>query len=136
MKLTTSVFAVCLMALAGIAEAKTVRATDVNAALLSEISKGTVSDTVIEFHQGDQLPVTFTAEGDLLETTQSATSYVGVKRNFWVLVQQNKFQMSLDGVNYKDIHDVLSGSFTAGAGSASNGGVANAINLGLQAYLK
>lgn len=131
----SSVAVICLLLVAGVAEGKTIRATEMTSSQWSELSRVS-GDLIVEFRQGDELPVTFSAEGDLLETTHMATSYVGVKRNFWVRVQQTKLQMSLDGTSYKDISDVLSGSFQAGAGSDQNGGVASAINLALKAYLK
>ena len=122
--------------LTGVAEAKTIRATEMNSSLWSRLTAGTAEELIVEFRQGDELPVSFTAEGDLLETTRTGTSYVSVKRNFWLKLQNDNIQMSLDGAAYKSIKDVISGSLTAGAGSEQNGGVANAINLGLKANLK
>ena len=134
--ITISMIALCMSLLSGVAQAKTIRATDMTSSLWSDLSRGALGDLVVEFRQGDELPVTFSAEGDLLETTHSASSYVGVKRNFWVRLQQTKIQMSLDNVAFKDVSDILSGSFQAGAGSDQNGGAASAISLALKAYLK
>jgi hypothetical protein len=135
-KTKSAVIAVCLLFFAGVSEAKTVRATEMNSALWSNLSKGTLSDIIIEFRQGDELPVNLTAEGDLMETTQSATSYIGIKRNFWLKVQASKIQISLDGTTFKEMSDVLSGRIEAGAGSDQNGGIANAINVAFKAFLK
>lgn len=136
-KKTRSVICVaCLLFFAGLSEAKTIRATEMNGSLWSNLSAGTLNDITIEFRQGDELPVHITAEGDLIETTQTATSYVGIKRKFWLKVQQTKIQISLDGTTFKDMSDVLSGRIEAGAGSDQNGGFANAINVIFKAFLK
>ena len=119
-----------------IAEAKIVRATEMNSSLWSHLTAGSSEELIVEFRQGDELPVTFSSEGDLLGTTQVGTSYVIVKKSFWLKLQNNDGQMSLDGIIYKPINDVVTGSFTAGANSGHNGGPANAINLILRANLK
>jgi hypothetical protein len=85
---------------------------------------------------GDELPVSFSAKGDLLETSRTGVSYVSVKRNFWLKVQGNNVQLSLDGNTYKAITEMLTGSFMAGADSEENGGVANSIHLVLKAALR
>lgn len=124
------------LCLSSVSQAKTVRATEMSSDLWSRPSAGVSSELIVEFRQGDALPVTFSSEGDLIETSQSGVSYVTVKRNFWLKLIGNDVQMSLDGAAYKPISDVVTGSFSAGAGSGSNGGPANAINLVLSAYLK
>jgi hypothetical protein len=117
------------------ANAKTIRATEMNAATWSAISGSSPQETVIEFRQGDQLPVTLSAEGDLLETNQASAGVIGVKRNFWLRIGSRGVELSLDGSAYKPLSEVVSGSFQAGAGGPDSG-VANAINLALKAYLK
>lgn len=117
-------------------QAKTIRASALGASVWSEITKGKLSDVIIEFRQGDELPVSFSAEGDLFETTQSSVGYVGIKKNFWIKLQNNKILMSLDNLSFKEIKDVISGSFEAGTGASQNGGLANTLNLALKAYLK
>lgn len=117
------------------AQAKTVRASELIQQGMTDFSK-IEQGTVVEFRQGDQLPVSFQAEGDLIETTRSEVSYVGVKKNFWVQLENNDLMMSFDGVNYKKVQDLLTGAFSVGAGSAENGGVADAINMKFTAKLK
>jgi hypothetical protein len=135
MKLTTLIIAgLFLVGLS--AQAKTIRATDLGSSVWSEIRKGKLSDVTIEFRQGDELPVSFSADGDLFETTQSSVGYVGIKRNFWIKLQNSNILMSLDNSNFKDIKEVISGSFEAGTGADQNGGLANTLNLALKAYLK
>lgn len=117
------------------AQAKTVRATDLIAQGWNDLSK-LEEGTTIEFRQGDELPVSLSAEGDLLETTRNEVSYVGVKKNFWVRIQKNDVLMSLDGVNYKKIQDSVTGMISADASTPENGGAANAINIKFIANLK
>ncbi len=135
MKLT-NVIMVGLFLVGMSAHAKTIRATDLGSSIWSEISKGSLTDVTIEFGQGDQLPVSFSAEGDLFETTQNSVGYVGIKKNFWIKLQNSNILMSLDNSSFKDIKDVISGSFEAGTGADQNGGLANTLNLALKAYLK
>jgi hypothetical protein len=135
MKLTNLIIA-GLFLIGMSAQAKTIRATDLGSSIWSEIGKGKLSDVTIEFRQGDELPVGFSAEGDLFETTQNSVGYVGIKKNFWIKLQSNNILMSLDNWSFKDIKEVISGSFEAGTGADQNGGLANTLNLALKAYLK
>lgn len=125
---------VLVLLLAVNAKAKTVRATEMGREIWSQISSGDKSELIVEFRLGDELPVSFSAEGDFLETSRTGVSYVLIKRNFWLKLTGNQVEMSLDGTTYKPIQDAIKGSFSAGAGSGS--GSANAINLALSAYIK
>jgi hypothetical protein len=120
----------------GLAEAKSIRATELNGSLWARITAGSSEELVVEFRQGDELPISFSTEGDLLETSRVGASYVNVKRNFWLKIEGSDVQMSLDGSVYRPIKDMISGSIVAGAGSGDNGGVANSISIGLKANLK
>lgn len=123
---------------AGVAQAsgKVMRATDMGATMWSDLTSGKLGDVVVEFRQGDELPVTFEAEGDLIETRKASVSYVGIKKNFWLRLSQNDIEISLDGTTFKKLNKVLTGSLEAGAGSAQNGNVADAINIVFKAFLK
>jgi hypothetical protein len=127
-----------ILLLSGVAQAggKVVRATDMGTTMWSDLTKGKLGDVVVEFRQGDELPVTFEAQGDLIETRQTSMSYVGIKRNFWLRLSQNDVEISLDGTTFKKLNEVLTGSLEAGAGSAQNGGVADAITIMFKAFLK
>jgi hypothetical protein len=138
----TKQMAIVIMGLLGLvtyaydAEAKTVRATEITAQLWSQYEKGEIQELVVEFRQGDILPVTLGAEGDLLETTQSQPSYVTIKKAFWLKMLQNQVLLSMNGVDFQEFKDLITGSLTAGASSDSNGGVANGINVLFKAFLK
>ena len=127
-----------MLLLSGAAQAsgKVVRATEMVSTMWSDLSRGKMGDVTVEFRQGDELPVSFEAQGDLVETRQTAVSYVGIKKNFWLRLSQNNVEISLDGTTFKKLSDVLTGSLEAGAGSAQNGGVADAINIVFKAFLK
>lgn len=118
------------------AYSKTVRATEIDSSTWAALeAPGHHEETIIEFRQGDQLPVSLSAEGDLLETNQASVGTIGVKRNFWIRVVKNDVEISFDGTSYKAFKDALTGSFQAGAGNPA-GGIANSISLAFKAYLK
>jgi hypothetical protein len=125
-----------MLMVGSVAEAKTIRATEMTGSLWSKLTSGLAEELTVEFRQGDELPVTFVAEGDLLETSRGGVSYVAVKRNFWIQLRGNEVRMSLDGVAFKPIKEMIGGSFTVGSDADQNGGIANAIQLGLKAKLK
>ena len=129
---------VAMLLLSGAVQAsgKVVRATDMGATMWSDLTHGKLGDVVVEFRQGDDLPVTFEAQGDLMETRQTSVNYVGIKKNFWLRLSQNNIEISLDGTTFKKMSDVLTGSLEAGAGSAQTVGVADAINIVFKALLK
>lgn len=126
---------VLALGICSVTNAKTIRATEMNAATWSAMSGPNLQETVIEFRQGDRLSVEFSAEGDLLETNQAPSGVIGVKRDFWLRVGSRGLEISLDGLSYRPLNEVVSGSLKAGA-SGPDGGAANAINLALKAYLK
>ncbi|MCB9027382.1 MAG: hypothetical protein H6625_13755 [Bdellovibrionaceae bacterium] len=134
-KIQMMVLAVSLC-IGGNANAITIQATEMNSDLWAKLTAGMSSELIVEFRQGDELPVAFSSKGDFLETVQVGTSYVEVKRDFWLKLKGNDVLMSLDGATYKPISDITTGSFSAEASSGSNGGPANAINLVLESYLK
>lgn len=132
--------AVALLTLngSGVIEAgsTTVRATELSPDLMLKFERGEIEELIIEFRQGDRLPVTLKAEGDLLEITEANPSYVVIKLGFWIKLQQDNIVMSLDGTTFKPIQDVITGSFSAGASSDEQNGAANAIDLIFKAFLK
>lgn len=138
MRSFTHLFIVGLMAISICEQAfgKTLRATEMDTAARSAFSSAGAQAAIIEFRQGDQLPITLSAEGDLLETTQTSTGIIGVKRNFWLKLEKNEIAISFDGATFKPLNEAVAGSIQAGAGGDSTDGVANAINIALKAYLK
>lgn len=127
-----------ILATAVNAQAKTtrIRATDLRSSVWAQLSKLTSDDLLVEFQQGDELPITIESKGDLLETHQTGLNTVIVKKNFLVHFSQAGVEISFDGHTYKKIGDALKGSIGVGAGSVQNGGVADAINIIFEAYVK
>lgn len=119
---------------AATSEAKTVRATEITPGMLAQLKSNDA--LVVEFRQGDQLPVNISAVGDLIETAGSGSTVVTVKRNFWLMLQNNDVQISLDGSTYKPIKEVLTGSLSADAEASQPGSPANLINVVFATYLK
>ena len=116
------------------ANAKTIRATELNASFWDNLQKRTMSEVIVEFRQSDEIPVTFSAQGDFLESVQSGTTYVTVKRSFWIKVAGSDLEMSLDGTTFKPLNQVVKGSISADAAGGSN--PVGGINVVLQALLK
>ncbi|MGZ3772222.1 MAG: hypothetical protein ACXVCY_00010 [Pseudobdellovibrionaceae bacterium] len=135
-QLTIAALAFCVILSAELALAKNIRATEMTDSQWSQLYSGKLIDCVIEFREGDNLPVTFAAEGDLFTSTQSSVAHVGVKRNFWVRVNEKNVEMSLDGINYKPINDVVGGNFSVGTNENQDGGVADSIQMNLKLFLK
>lgn len=116
-------------------EAKRVRATELNNISMAQLLHPNDA-VVVEFRQGDQIPITIAAKGDLMETSQAGVTNITIKRNFWLLVEGENVQISLDGSVFKQFNQVLMGSLSADSGSGAVGGVMNAINIIFAAYLK
>lgn len=136
-RLTATIVALGLMILASMTEAKTIRATEMNSTMWAELHQGRYTDVIVEFRKGDELPISLAAQGDLIESSQPATTFVSVKRNFWIKGQENKLLISIDGVTFKNFSDILTGSIIADARTEEpGGGVASAMNLLLKANLR
>lgn len=133
--LTQATLIIGLVIATTFAEANTIRATDLSGTQWSKLQSGQLDNLIIEFRQGDELPFTFIAEGDLFATTQSVPSYIGIKRTFWMKFSGNSLLLSLDGTNYKPYNEVITGSFNAGVLPDQNSS-ANSIQMQFKAFLK
>lgn len=117
-------------------EARLFRAREMDAKSWGDALKNAKPGDVVEFRQGDELPVTLRAEGDLLETRNPETTYVSVKRNFWLKMSANSVLVSLDGQNFGEIKDRLEGQLSASANANDNGEPASALNILFSARVK
>ena len=115
---------------------RTLRASEVNGQMWSDLQQGKLENITFEFRQGDEIPMTFEAQGDFLETRQASVSYITVKRNFWIKTKNNDLKVSLDGRNFKKLEDVMTGTLAAGFGSQQAGGPVNAFNVIFNATAK
>lgn len=129
--------AVFILFAAMISEAGTLRATDLDNATWSRFFAGKLPEVLIEFRQGDRLPVTLTAEGDFFETQNPQSTPLNIKKDFWMKVVNNDVQFSLNGTDFKPLPQMAKGQFNVGANADdSSGGRANGINMNIQAYQK
>jgi len=101
-----------------------------NAKFMEQLKQG------VQFRQGDRIPMTFVAEGDLLESADGQPIYLTVRRGFFMKMVGNDILMSLDGTQYKKISDLLKGTISADASATDPSQIVSAINLKLQEYLK
>jgi len=121
------------------AEAKTLIAKDLTPQTWSDIASGKLQDITIEFRSGDELPLSFVAEGDFFQTKDPGVNYIQIKKSFWVKpdIAHSQILVSLDGVTFKPLTEVMTGSFQVGAGSDdNNSGVAKGIQTVLRADLR
>lgn len=122
---------------AAMSEASTMRAQDIDQETWGKVFAGQLKDFLIEFRQGDTLPVSVTAEGDFFETAQAQTTPLKMKKDVWMKVDGTKYEFSLDGKTFKPLPQVAQGSFSIGAtANDSSGGRATGINMNLKAYQK
>lgn len=113
-----------------------IRPSGLDRALLQKLKSGELEEVTVEFRKGDQLPVAFKTEGDLVESTDSTPSFVAVKRAFFVRMTQANFLMSLDGVHYLPIDQLVKGSLTMGARASDQDHIANGISIIFRSILK
>lgn len=129
-------FMITVVSFSGVGRSKSIRASDMTTEQWAQLTASGPQDLIVEFRQGDEVPLTFSSEGSLLESIQTGVSYVKVKRSFWIQLQKNEAKISLDGITFKPLREIITGSFTAEAGTNSPGVPVNAINLILKASLK
>lgn len=116
-----------------------IRSTKLNAEFLNKIQKGEVENTVIEFLEGDRVPVNIKAQGDLFESADSNPVLVEVKKHFYVKIMKSDITMSFDGERFRPIKECLGGSLVVNA-SSSDGETQNfpvsVINIVFSAFVK
>jgi hypothetical protein len=79
---------------------------------------------VMEFEEGENIPLSFAVHGQLLETVPGAANMTLVaKRHFFLRVDRGHFDASLDGVHY-DAKKTAPGQFFIGFVFAPSGTVA------------
>lgn len=96
-----------------------IRSAKLNAEYLNKIQKGEIDNAVIEFLEGDRLPINIKAGGDLFESVDSNPTFVEVKKHFFVKIMKSNITMSFDGETFKSIKELLSGSLTVNVSSAN-----------------
>jgi hypothetical protein len=112
------------------------RATDLDSGTWAKVFSGQLQDLIVEFRQGDEIPVMLSAEGDFFESLRSQPTPLSIKKNFWMKVNKNTLLFSLDGNDFKPLPQVASGTLLVGTGAGDGGGRAHLININLKAYQK
>jgi hypothetical protein len=97
---------------------KTLRPADLSEKELQNFFKGQTSD-VIEFREGDQIPVVLKAECDILESTSPAPTMVEVKKGFYLKFEDEQLLMSWDGGDFKPYRDLIAGKLEVKANESS-----------------
>ena len=98
-------------------EAKIVRIYDLQDQDFEDLDGKKIDELIIEFRQGDKLPLTLKAEGDLIESSSKSavpTDFL-IKRNFWIKFERDALTMSLNGDNFGPVSDSLTGNLSVGA---------------------
>jgi hypothetical protein len=116
-----------------------IRVQNLTAEYLSKIQKGEITNTIIEFIEGDQLPINIKAEGDLFESMNNNPTFVEVKKHFFVKIMNSTITMSFDGTIFKPIQELLGGTLSVDASSSNNDNLdfpASVINLVFNAFIK
>jgi hypothetical protein len=101
----------CAPGCAPAAEPLRVRAADL--ARLEAAPDLRVRPIVIEFQEGDTLPVDFTLSGDLLELAPGTSLTLRARRRFWLRLGVDGLTVSLDGVRFGE-RPKAPGSFRIG----------------------
>lgn len=123
-----------LILVAAMSEARTVRATELSGLRWEDLSAKDGDEVVIEFREGDEIPVHFAMSGDFAEMNGDAANLLHIKKNFYLKIVHDQVAVSLDGAQYKPLPEVMTGTLQAGANES--GGIANALNIMLTASQK
>lgn len=117
-------------------QAEVFRVGELTDQVWEQYDRGEIKELVIEFKKDDWLPVNTLVEGDFLESQTNEPNQLLVKRNFFVKMNEKSVLLSLDGLTYKPIQDMVRGSLQVGTSSGRRGGAANALNVTLRAFIK
>lgn len=81
----------------------------------TKILKGNPTNLIIEFTQGDHIPVTITASGDLFEFSDIESQNLAVKRTFFLnFTEMPNLLMSWNGEKFVPFRELVSGSYEIG----------------------
>lgn len=87
-------------------------------------------ESALIFRQGDKVPLSLAVGGDLIEAENQPLQYLTVKRDFLMRIRGDKFELSLDGSEYKPFDKFLTGNLSLSTGSAGE------LVVGLKALLR
>src|SRR3990167_8319389 len=94
------------------ASMKKIRFSDISSKEFKNILNGNPADLVVEFRQGDQIPISINAVGDIFETRDSEPNHLVVKRSFFLKFDQMPtLLMSWDGERFVPFKELVGGKF-------------------------
>ena len=118
-----------LMGVTSEASMKKIRFSDISSKEFKNILNGNPADLVVEFRQGDQIPISINAVGDIFETRDSEPNHLVVKRSFFLKFDQMPtLLMSWDGERFVPFKELVGGKFEIGV----EGAPASQININLE----
>jgi hypothetical protein len=112
--------------------AKTLRPNELGKGGLQRFLQGQ-SDDVIEFREGDQIPVALKVDGDILQSASSEPTMVEVKKGFFLKFESDELRMSWDGTEYLPYRDLIRGQLEA---KASGDSAVSNIEINFSAFVK
>jgi hypothetical protein len=121
-------FAVLALSILGCASGpppRVFRVTDMKG--MSELANG--QPMIIEFHEGDTLPLDFSLQGPLLESAKDAPPIIlTAKRRFFLRIDGDGFHSSLDGKDFSK-NPNAPGTFQIGIGATRERGTRANITI-------
>lgn len=104
---------------------RVVRVTDMQG--MAELAKG--QPLIVEFHEGDTLPLDFSLQGPLLESAIDAPPIVlTAKRRFFLRIDGDGLRSSLDGEDFSK-NAAAPGTFQIGIGASRERGTRATITI-------
>ena len=129
-------FFIVLIFTVGSVHGKTIRITKLDTLNLNQIISSQNQEYVIEFREGDLIPLHFEAKGDFIETRKSLLNDLIVKRDFYIKIKKGNISLSLDGRLYKSLKKYIKGVISISSGTENKDHVPNLIKVMLAAFLK
>jgi hypothetical protein len=96
------------------AHAKSVRAVDMTPAMWSTEHLKNGEETVVEFHKGDEIVISFAASGSFIETKNKISGPVEIKQDFWLKLTKRGITASFNGHDFASLGQLASGSLSVG----------------------
>lgn len=112
-----------------------IRANELNNKVIASIFSGQNVEYVVEFREGDLVPLNFVAGGDLFESKDNTNNIFVIKKDFFIKVKNNSVMISMDGNSYMSLRDVISGKFSIGS-DIDRSQIPGVIQALLSVYLK
>jgi hypothetical protein len=83
---------------------------------------------IIEFHEGDVLPLDIVVAGDVIASAEGASVPLTAKRTFFLRLDTKGLKLSLDGKDF-DTKPIVPGSFQFGVGATKAAGTRASLRV-------